>query len=205
MKRIELTGKTFGNWYVISYSGKTSNNAALWLCRCSCGAEKVVVGKTLREGKSTQCRSCATRNALTKPYRGDRIVHVFSGMKQRCSNQNNKEYKNYGGRGITVCNEWLKSPQAFYAWAYSNSFADGMSIDRIDNDQGYSPLNCRIVELSSQAKNRRTNYSITIDGETKCLSEWCRLHGIDRHAPVKLSKNSGITVADALVRCIQKR
>lgn len=202
MKRIDLTGETFGEWAVISYAGRTANNAALWLCRCSCGNEKAVVGQTLREGKSVQCRSCSTRNALTKPFRGNRIVHVFSGMKQRCYNPNNKEYRNYGGRGITVCDEWRDNPQTFYAWAYTNGFADGMSIDRIDNNHGYSPLNCRVVPLSSQSKNRRTSHIITIDGETRCLSEWCSLYGIDRHAPIKQAKENGITVEEALLRCI---
>lgn len=99
-------------------------------------------------------------------------------MKQRCSNPNDKAYANYGGRGIKVCAEWEHDYFAFKNWALANGYKSGLWIDRVDNDKGYSPDNCRWETPKRQQQNKRTNVSVMIGGVEKCISEWAELSGI---------------------------
>ena len=121
---------------------------------------------------------------MSKPKR---LTIIHSGMKNRCYNTNYKWYKNYGGRGITVCDEWLDSKRvnlshrnnstkgflAFKKWALSNGYKDNLTLDRIDNTKGYSPENCRWVTPKVQCNNRRNNLLVEYQGETKTLHLWC--------------------------------
>lgn len=102
-----------------------------------------------------------------------RLKSIYKNMKSRCYNPNVPCYKHYGGRGITICDEWLNSFDSFEQWALSNGYADSLTIDRIDNDKDYSPSNCRWVSQKEQCNNKRTNYYITYMGCTKTLMEWC--------------------------------
>lgn len=99
---------------------------------------------------------------------------VWNNMKQRCVNPNHIAYPNYGGRGITVCKEWQEF-LPFYLWSMEHGYADGLSIDRIDNDLGYSPENCRYVSRTVQNNNNRRNIHITANGKTMTLPEWARI------------------------------
>ena len=101
-------------------------------------------------------------------------------MKQRCYNPNKPQYKDWGGRGITICDEWLNDFMAFYDWAMSNGYQDNLTIDRIDNNKGYEPSNCRWVDHKIQNRNKRNNRNYTINGETHCLTEWCEILGLNR-------------------------
>lgn len=104
----------------------------------------------------------------------DKFYQVWNGIKQRCYNVNNKNYHNYGGRGITVCDEWYNNFQAFYDWSMENGYYDGLQIDRIDNNKGYSPDNCRWVDRYANNNNRRNNILFTYNNKTQSLSAWCR-------------------------------
>lgn len=112
------------------------------------------------------------------PDKNKRIYKIFCGMKQRCYNTNHKYYPIYGGRGIKICDEWLNDYQQFEAWALANGYADDMSIDRIDNDKGYSPDNCRWIYYKDQPKNRRSNHRVIVDGEEMNVSDVSRIYGI---------------------------
>lgn len=96
-------------------------------------------------------------------------------MKDRCYNYNHNAYKDYGGRGITICDEWLNDFMAFYDWSMSNGYSDNLTIDRIDNNKGYSPDNCQYVSMKQQCRNRRNTIYITYNGKTKTLIDWCEL------------------------------
>ena len=130
-------------------------------------------------GSSTKCRACATRLSKTKPYSGDSIKAIYKGMKQRCYNKNSSSYERYGGKGITICDDWLNDPNEFYEWAYANGYKDGLTIERTDFTKGYSPENCTFITLAEQSRNRSSCIFVTINGERKCLSEWCRYYGIN--------------------------
>ena len=107
-----------------------------------------------------------------------RLRGVWANMIQRCHNPNNRQYSNYGGRGITVCESWRDDYSHFKEWALKSGYAQGLTIDRIDNNDGYSPQNCRWATYKEQSRNKRSNRNITFNGETKCLREWSETVGI---------------------------
>lgn len=108
-----------------------------------------------------------------------RLYHSWKHMKQRCYNNNDRDYKDYGARGITVCDEWKNDFMSFYDWAINNGYDDTLTIDRIDVNGNYEPNNCQWATRKQQSRNRRNIKQYTINGETHCLSEWCELLNIN--------------------------
>lgn len=107
-----------------------------------------------------------------------KIYKVWSGIKQRCFNPNSNRYKNYGGRGISICDEWKNSFETFCKWALGNGYKEGLSIDRIDHEKNYEPSNCRWTDEITQQNNRTNNTLYEYEGETHTLTEWSRIKGI---------------------------
>ena len=111
--------------------------------------------------------------------KGTRLYSIWKAIKTRCYNENFHAFSRYGGRGITVCDEWRDSYPAFRDWALANGYENGLTIDRIDNNKGYNPENCRWATYRAQANNTRRNLVIEVNGETGTVAEMCRKHGID--------------------------
>lgn len=109
------------------------------------------------------------------------LYDTWRHIRGRCYRVTDKAYKNYGGRGITVCEEWRNDPVAFYNWAVSNGWRKGLSLDRIDNNKGYSPDNCRWADRKTQNNNKRCTPHITYNGETHTIKEWSEITGIKYH------------------------
>lgn len=107
-----------------------------------------------------------------------RLYRIWLQMKNRCYNSKTERYSDYGGRGITVCDEWKNDFKAFYDWAMLNGYRDDLSIDRINNDENYEPSNCRWATNIEQARNSRHCHMIVFNGETHCISEWSEITGI---------------------------
>lgn len=185
-KLIDLTGQRFGRLTVIERAGKTPQGRAKWKCKCDCGKVVNVTGTNLRTGETTSCGcfgvECATARIVgfqTKHSKcATRLYSIWKNMKQRCVNPHNTYYCNYGGRGIKVCSEWEHDFQSFYDWAVAHGYSDNLTIDRIDNDAGYSPTNCQWSTKKHQERNKRRNHMVEINGETKTLAEWCEIYSI---------------------------
>ena len=107
-----------------------------------------------------------------------KLYKVWCGIKQRCFNPNSNRYKNYGGRGISICDEWKNSFETFCKWALKNGYKEGLSIDRIDHEKNYKPSNCRWTDEITQQNNRTNNTLYEYEGETHTLTEWSRIKGI---------------------------
>ncbi len=107
--------------------------------------------------------------------KGTRIYNIWKLMKRRCKNTNDKYYKDYGGRGIVICDEWDNDFMNFYNWAIANGYSDKLTIERIDVNGNYEPANCKWISRKEQSRNRRNNVMVTYRGETRLLKEWCEL------------------------------
>lgn len=205
-RKKDLTGQKFGRLTVIKQDGKYKNGARLWICKCECGNEKRVAGTHLVSGKIKSCgclliETTIERNKTEKVKhgkRGTRIYSIWRNMKDRCFNKNEKAYPRYGGRGITVCEEWKEFLQ-FYDWSMSHGYADDLTLDRINNDGNYEPENCRWATMKEQANNRRNNSCLTYNGETKTLSEWADYIGIP-YSRLEHRYNSGMPIEKILYK-----
>lgn len=181
-KLIDLTGKRFGRLLVVSRAENKSGTVA-WKCKCDCGNETVVRSDCLRIGKIQSC-GCLRNELVGDRGRAHgmtetRLYRTWCGMKSRCYNPSYKGYKNYGGRGITICSEWLHNFQAFYDWAMANGYADNLQIDRIDVNIGYCPENCRWATTEEQSNNKRTSRILSLNGESHTISECSKITGIN--------------------------
>lgn len=135
--------------------------------------------------------------------KGTRLWSIYNGMKSRCNNPNVPAYKFYGGRGITVCSEWLDSFPKFRDWALANGYRDDLTLDRKDTNGNYSPDNCRWSTKKEQALNTRRNHLVTISGVTKPLSVWCELYSIN-YKTVRDRLKRGWDYQSAIIKPIRK-
>lgn len=203
-----IINQKFGRMTVVGRAGTAKDGHATWLCRCDCGAEKVVSGVNLRLGITQSCgclnKEINSQKVKTHGMTGSRLYEEWKGIKYRCYNPKCSEYDRYGGRGITICPEWLNSFEAFRGWAIANGYQDNLTIDRIDNDGPYCPDNCQWITHKEQQNNKSTNRFITYNGETKTMSQWAEETGIP-YGTLRMRLVKGWTVEDALTRPVKNK
>jgi hypothetical protein len=181
----DITGKRFGRLVALKldhyHQRKNASRLQYWLCRCDCGNEVVVAKPSL--GKATfSCGCLGKERRLTSKgnfkHGGKHtlLYEKWKGIFARCNNKNNISYKNYGGRGIKICPEWHDFA-SFRDWALANGYQDDLSIDRIDVNGNYEPLNCRWITIKEQSNNKRNNKFIDYNGERLTYTEWSRRLG----------------------------
>lgn len=201
-----LTGEKFGRLTVIGVSRKVESGNReryYWRCKCDCGNEKEVRTDCLTSGLVKSC-GCLKKDQdkinLTK-YHKHKLSHTklwdtYYGMKSRCYDKTDKRYSDYGGRGIEICPEWLENFENFVSWSLENGFDDNLQIDRIDNDSGYSPQNCRWISIKENCRNRRSNVMIEYQGKMITLVELSEILNIPYKTAYSKYRKYGVKRCD---------
>lgn len=197
---LKWIGSKYGRLTVVDFVHKAPK--WYWKCVCDCGGIVIAQPCVIKSGHTASCGCLQRENAkvsnLKHGQSTTRLYRIYNGMKNRCYNEKQDNYSNYGGRGVSICEEWIKSFDNFYTWSLSNGYADNLSIDRIDNSKNYSPDNCRWVSRLAQNENTRRNNLLTIDGKTQPLSAWAREKGINYHTLSFRIHQKGLTPEEAL-------
>ena len=172
-KIVVPVGTKYGRLTVIEEVEPDKHGSRRFKCVCECGSVKTYKLCNLRNDRYVHSCGCARglRDGVKSGSR-ERLYKTYINMKQRCDNPNVPNYYNYGGRGISVCEEWEKDYNTFRKWAYEAGYKQGLTLDRIDNNGNYGPTNCRWVNMKVQSNNTRKNIRITYNGETHTPTEW---------------------------------
>lgn len=171
-------GKKYGRWTVIEILDVSPTK---FMCRCDCGREYATFRRSLVTGGSSGCKWCHNKIAkISHNMTGTKLHRAWGDMKSRCVNPKNDFFKNYGGRGISVCEEW-QTFEPFRDWSFANGYSEELSIDRINNNGNYEPSNCRWATAREQSLNKRSTRFVTINGEKITLHELAEKSGIPKH------------------------
>lgn len=196
-----ILGKRFGRLTVIERVNNDSRGGSRWLCKCECGNTKEVGYNNLSSGQVKSCgclrRETSGNRNKTHGLSRTRLYNIYTHMIDRCYRKTDKRYNDYGGRGITVCEEWLSDFLNFYNWSINNGYEQSLSIDRINNNGNYEPTNCRWVTNKEQCRNYSRNVSLTYNNETHCLIEWSEILGISYHT-IKRRYKKGLPIEQVL-------
>jgi hypothetical protein len=173
---INLKGQKFNRLLVVDIHDKNKSGTYRYACKCDCGKDTIVESSKLRNGWTKSCgclqKETVSKRALKHSLCNHKLYYVLACMKDRCSNPNNARYKNYGNRGISVCEEWKNDFKCFYDWAMVNGYKEGLHIDRINNNGNYEPSNCRFISFKENMNNTTRNVWIEINGVKKTAAQW---------------------------------
>ncbi len=201
MSMIDLTGKRVGHMEVIGFGSKRKRPGGSfsyeWLCKCDCGKEFAADGTCIRRGSATSCGCMSVHAGQTHGMTSHPLYAVWCGMKQRCYGKNHKNYAEYGGRGITICDRWRDSFENFYA-DMGDRPTPRHTIERNDNDGMYEKDNCRWATRAEQTENQRSTKLLALKGEVLSISKWARRLGIPRRT-IGRRLAAGWTVEQALL------
>ena len=184
-------GDKYGILTAIKFHHKNENSIKFWLFKCDCGKEKIIYVAGVKNGRTKSCGCLRAPHGMT----GTRIYKSWDAMKGRCFNRNGKDYKNYGGRGITICKEWL---------TFENFYRDmgerpeGKTLDRIKNNEGYCKSNCKWSTQKEQMNNTRYNRLLTYNGKTQNMKQWSEELGI-KYEIVQARLRSGLSIEKTLI------
>ena len=199
MYKYDITGQRFGTLTVIKRCDPSPGERnSKWLCKCDCGNEITALRCSLVSGHTKSCGANLHRKGVNSTHgmTGTRLFHEWLSMRRRCK-PNSSDSKTYYDRGIFVCEEWEQNFDPFYNWAIASGYADNLSIDRINNDDGYHPGNCRWIPIEEQQSNKSNTVRINIDGKERCLRTYCNQIGFPyktAHLRYRRMKQKGIPI-----------
>lgn len=196
---IDLTGHQFQGFFVLRKSLKRGGvkKRIMWICKCSCGKEVEVYGEELKRGQK-YCKYCVPKGRPSHNLSHLPEYQIWSAIKQRCRNKEEKAYQNYGARGIDICDRWFNSFEYFLADMGRRPRKE-LTIERLDNDGDYEPDNCIWATRKQQARNFRSNRLIEYNGGIKCISEWAEVYGLN-HAIISSRLDRGWSVENAITK-----
>lgn len=198
-------GTKFGKLTVIGINHKGNDRKYYYDCICDCGTHCVVRSNALTTGNTKSCGCLINESKNIKHgLKNTRLYRIWSGMESRCYTKSNPAYDRYGGRGISMCQQWKKDFTAFYNWSMDNGYSKELSIDRINHNGNYEPSNCRWATPKEQNDNKRCNILITINGTILDLQQWCDKIGIKRSAVNTRVRMCGWTYEKALSTPVRK-
>ena len=206
MSFIDLTGQKFGKLTAIKRTENAKDKHAQWICKCDCGNITIVQSSCLKRGHTKSC-GCIRHEPPTNKTHGKsrtRLYTIWRAIIERCYNPQHKHYKNYGGRGIAICEEWLNDTQAFFKWAIESGYREDLTIDRIDANGNYEPSNCRWATRKEQANNRRGNHLVTYNGKIQTIAQLADEIGMDSNV-LRARINNNWTIERAINTPIRKR
>lgn len=177
--KINLIGQKYGLLTVVEYLG-TSKQGSRWVCKCDCGNTRETTTGRLNEKRITSCGCNDLIPFATHQMTSTRMYRIWCAMKSRCLNPNYHQYKDYGGRGITICGRWLNNFLDFYN-DMIDGYADNLQLDRDDNEKGYYKENCKWSTRPEQARNKRNNYWYERDGIRMVKMDWAKHLGVSHH------------------------
>lgn len=206
-KFMDLTGQKFGRLIVVERAENYKSGDARFKCKCDCGNEIIVASQRLKNGRSKSCgclqKELTIKRSLTHGMTSTRVFRIWIDVKRRCVNPRTKNYKHYGARGITVCEEWKNDFMAFYNWSISNGYQENLTIDRIDVNGNYEPNNCRWATTKEQNANKTTARLIEFNGRTQYLFQWSTETGINS-ATILSRIRDGWSIEKALTTPVKK-
>lgn len=183
----DYIGNKYGYVEILEKTDKRKRGYIVYKCKCyNCGkiVEKTLEHLQTRKNKGYNNMTCGCfdkhyNNFYKNGLSNTRLRHIYDNMKSRCYNKNNKSYKYYGGKNVTICDEWLKDFEFFYNWAINNGYQENLTIDRIDTNGNYEPNNCRWVNFREQISNRTNTIKLKYKNQIKPLSEWAKEYNIE--------------------------
>lgn len=195
-KFIDISGQRYGKLVAIMPTEeRTKGGGVLWLFKCDCGNEKTIPANSVRTGLVQSCGCLLRKHGMA----GARLFNIWVDMRQRCTNPNSTHFQSWGGKGVSVCDEWNSDFRAFRDWALNNGYNDSLSLDRRDVEGNYEPCNCRWATSIEQARNTTANRKISIDGDTRLLCEWLEISPVTA-ATYYRRKRLGLNDKDALFK-----
>ena len=197
----DISNQRFGRFTAIEPVGKSKDRKIIWLCECDCGNTKNVPINYLSSGDTQSCGclniELIVKRSKTHGMSKTRLYKIWCGMKYRCFTETCPEYIHYGGRGITICEEWIEDKIGFlnfYNWANLNGYSKDLTIERIKNNGNYCPENCKWTNMLEQTRNRRGN--VFYNG--KCMSEWCEEYNLNYGSVMSRKNNLGWSIEESL-------
>ena len=191
---IDLTGQRFGRLTVIERAENDRRGQVRWRCACDCGGASITYGVSLRSGDTRSCGCLAaevtSKRSKKHGFRHHPIYYTWRGMRERCYKETSKDYSQYGGRGINVCDGWMHDANAFITWSLAHGWAPGLSLDRVNNNGPYAPDNCRWITAKEQNRNRRDNIKVTFNGVERLVCALIEESGLPK-STVKSRRQRG--------------